>query len=41
MSSWASDDVLDELDFTVEELEEIDRYAAESGTNLWPPSSDA
>ncbi|MQB02277.1 MAG: aldo/keto reductase, partial [Actinobacteria bacterium] len=32
---------LDKLDFTDEELEEIDRYAAESGTNLWPPSSEA
>ena len=37
----ASVAVLDKLDFSDEELEEIDRYAAESGTNLWPPSSEA
>ena len=30
---------LDKLNFSDEELEEIDRYATESGTNLWPPSS--
>jgi L-glyceraldehyde 3-phosphate reductase len=32
---------LQKLDFTAEELEEIDRYATESGINLWAPSSDA
>jgi L-glyceraldehyde 3-phosphate reductase len=30
---------LDRLDFTQEELAEIDRYAAESEINLWAPSS--
>jgi L-glyceraldehyde 3-phosphate reductase len=31
---------LDNLDFTVEELDEIDRYAADSGIDLWRESSD-
>ena len=31
---------LDNLDFTPEELSEIDRYAAESGIDLWRESSD-
>ena len=31
--------VLDRLDFTSEELAEIDRYATESGLNLWARSS--
>ena len=30
---------LDRLDFTDEELAEIDRYATESGINLWAASS--
>ena len=30
---------LDRLDFTHDELAEIDRYAADSGINLWAPSS--
>jgi L-glyceraldehyde 3-phosphate reductase len=30
---------LDNLEFTAEELEEIDRYATESGINLWARSS--
>ena len=32
---------LDKLDFTQEELAEIDRYATESGINLWARSSGA
>ena len=32
---------LDALDFSAEELAEIDRYAVESGINLWADSSDA
>ena len=32
---------LDNLDFSGEELAEIDRYAVESGINLWADSSDA
>jgi L-glyceraldehyde 3-phosphate reductase len=32
---------LDKLDFTEEELAEIDRYATESGINLWARSSEA
>ncbi len=32
---------LDKLDFTPEELEEIDRYATESDINLWACSSNA
>jgi L-glyceraldehyde 3-phosphate reductase len=31
---------LDNLDFTAEELREIDRYAADSGIDLWRSSSD-
>jgi L-glyceraldehyde 3-phosphate reductase len=31
---------LDRLDFTEEELEEIDRYAVESGINIWSRSSE-
>jgi L-glyceraldehyde 3-phosphate reductase len=31
---------LDNLDFTPEELQEIDRYAADSGIDLWRSSSD-
>ncbi|MDT4998260.1 MAG: L-glyceraldehyde 3-phosphate reductase, partial [Mycobacterium sp.] len=31
---------LDNLDFTAEELAEIDRYASESGIDLWRESSD-
>jgi L-glyceraldehyde 3-phosphate reductase len=31
---------LDNLDFTPEELSEIDRYAADSGIDLWRESSD-
>jgi L-glyceraldehyde 3-phosphate reductase len=30
---------LDRLDFDASELEEIDRYATDSGVNLWAPSS--
>jgi L-glyceraldehyde 3-phosphate reductase len=30
---------LDKLDFTAEELAEIDRYATESGINIWARSS--
>jgi L-glyceraldehyde 3-phosphate reductase len=30
---------LDRLAFSSEELEEIDRYATESGINLWAASS--
>ena len=32
---------LDKLDFSDEELAEIDRYAVDSGINLWAESSDA
>jgi L-glyceraldehyde 3-phosphate reductase len=32
---------LDRLDFTEEELAEIDRYATESDINLWASSSEA
>jgi L-glyceraldehyde 3-phosphate reductase len=32
---------LDELEFSPDELEEIDRYAVDSGINLWAQSSDA
>jgi L-glyceraldehyde 3-phosphate reductase len=32
---------LDRLDFSDEELAEIDRYATESDINLWAESSDA
>ena len=32
---------LDRLDFSDSELQEIDRYAVESGINLWAPSSNA
>jgi L-glyceraldehyde 3-phosphate reductase len=32
---------LDRLDFTEEELEEIDRYAVEGGINIWETSSSA
>ena len=32
---------LDNLSFTPDELDEIDRYATESGINLWAPSSAA
>ena len=32
---------LGQLDFTAEELEEIDRYATEADINLWVRSSDA
>ena len=31
---------LDKLDFDPSELEEIDRYATDSGVNLWSPSSN-
>jgi L-glyceraldehyde 3-phosphate reductase len=31
---------LDNLEFTSEELNEIDEYAAESGIDLWRESSD-
>ena len=31
---------LDNLDFTDEELEEIDRYATESAINIWAASSE-
>ena len=31
---------LDKLDFDPSELEEIDRYATDSGVNLWAPSSN-
>ena len=31
---------LDRLDFTADELAEIDRYATESGINLWARSSE-
>ena len=32
---------LDNLDFSVEELAEIDRYATESDINLWSRSSES
>ena len=32
---------LDNLDFSAEELAEIDRHAVDSGINLWAESSDA
>ncbi len=32
---------LSNLDFSPEELAEIDRYAVDSGINIWAPSSDA
>jgi L-glyceraldehyde 3-phosphate reductase len=32
---------LDKLDFSKDELKEIDRYATESGINLWVTSSTA
>ena len=32
---------LDGLDFSDDELAEIDRHAVESGINLWAASSDA
>jgi L-glyceraldehyde 3-phosphate reductase len=32
---------LDRLDFTDEELAEIERYATESGINIWAVSSEA
>jgi L-glyceraldehyde 3-phosphate reductase len=32
---------LDRLDFTATELDEIDRYATESGINLWAASSES
>jgi L-glyceraldehyde 3-phosphate reductase len=32
---------LDRLDFTADELAEIDRHATESGVNLWAASSEA
>ena len=32
---------LSNLDFTAEELVEIERYAVDSGINIWSPSSDA
>ena len=35
----ANVDALDKLDFTAEELAEIDRYATESGINIWARSS--
>jgi len=31
---------LDNLDFTNEELKEIDRFATEGGINIWKVSSD-
>ena len=31
---------LEKLDFTAAELEEIDRYATDSGINLWAASSE-
>jgi L-glyceraldehyde 3-phosphate reductase len=31
---------LDNLDFTDEELAEIDKYAVEGGVNLWASSSE-
>ena len=35
----ANVDALDKLDFTAEELAEIDRYATESAINIWARSS--
>ena len=32
---------LDNLDFSGDELAEIDRYAVEAGINIWAKSSDA
>jgi L-glyceraldehyde 3-phosphate reductase len=32
---------LNRLEFTADELAEIDRYATESGINLWAGSSEA
>ena len=32
---------LEKLDFTPEELSEIDRHATESGINLWAASSNS
>jgi L-glyceraldehyde 3-phosphate reductase len=32
---------LQKLDFTVDELEEIDRYATDGGINLWAASSES
>jgi L-glyceraldehyde 3-phosphate reductase len=32
---------LDRLDFTADELAEIDRYAVEGGINLWQDSSSS
>jgi L-glyceraldehyde 3-phosphate reductase len=32
---------LSNLDFSADELAEIERYAVESGINLWAPSSNA
>ena len=32
---------LDKLEFSANELAEIDRYATESGINIWKTSSDA
>jgi L-glyceraldehyde 3-phosphate reductase len=32
---------LSNLDFTAEELVEIDRYAVDSAINIWAPSSNA
>jgi L-glyceraldehyde 3-phosphate reductase len=32
---------LSNLDFSAEELAEIERHAVDSGINLWSPSSDA
>jgi L-glyceraldehyde 3-phosphate reductase len=32
---------LSNLDFTADELAEIERHAVDSGINIWAPSSDA
>ena len=32
---------LDNLDFSADELAEIDRFAVDGGVNLWAPSSNA
>ena len=32
---------LERLDFTLDELDEIDRHAQEGDLNLWAPSSNA
>ena len=37
-SSRRTSRALENLDFTADELAEIDRYATEGGINLWPPS---